>query len=42
VGVGYDWQLVGEVPAGPEDRRVDMVATETRLLRTHAPRDLRS
>jgi 5-formyltetrahydrofolate cyclo-ligase len=42
VGVGYDWQLVGEVPAGPEDRRVDMVATETRLLRTHAPRALRS
>ena len=38
VGVGYDWQLVGEVPAGPEDRRVDMVATEARLLRTHAPR----
>jgi 5-formyltetrahydrofolate cyclo-ligase len=40
VGVGYDWQLVGEVPAGPEDRRVDMVATETHLLRTHAPRGL--
>ena len=40
VGVGYDWQLVGEVPAGPEDRRVDMVATEARLLRTHAPRGL--
>jgi 5-formyltetrahydrofolate cyclo-ligase len=42
VGVGYDWQLVGEVPAGPEDRRVDMVATEARLLRTHAPRGLAS
>jgi 5-formyltetrahydrofolate cyclo-ligase len=41
VGVGYDWQLVGEVPAGPEDRRVDMVATDSRLLRTHAPADLR-
>jgi 5-formyltetrahydrofolate cyclo-ligase len=38
VGVGYDWQLVGEVPAGPEDRRVDMVATETHLLRIPAPR----
>jgi 5-formyltetrahydrofolate cyclo-ligase len=42
VGVGYDWQLVGEVPAGPEDRRVDMVATETRLLRTHAAKGLAS
>jgi 5-formyltetrahydrofolate cyclo-ligase len=42
VGVGYDWQLVGEVPDGPEDRRVDMVVTETKLLRTHAPGSRRS
>jgi 5-formyltetrahydrofolate cyclo-ligase len=34
VGVGYDFQLVDEVPADVEDGRVDMVATETRQLRT--------
>jgi 5-formyltetrahydrofolate cyclo-ligase len=34
VGVGYDFQLVDEVPAGVGDGRVDMVATEERLIRT--------
>ena len=36
VGVGYDFQLVDEVPAGVGDGRVDMVATEARLIRTRA------
>lgn len=36
VGVGYDWQLVDAVPAGEGDRRVDMVVTDLRLLRTGA------
>jgi 5-formyltetrahydrofolate cyclo-ligase len=41
VGVGYDFQLVDEVPAGVGDGRVDMVATEARLIRTRA-RELRA
>jgi 5-formyltetrahydrofolate cyclo-ligase len=36
VGVGYDFQLVDEVPAGEGDGRVDWVVTERRLLRTGA------
>jgi 5-formyltetrahydrofolate cyclo-ligase len=36
VGVGYDFQLVEEVPAGVGDGRVDMVATEARQIRTRA------
>jgi len=36
VGVGYDFQLVEEVPAGVGDGRVDMVATEARRIRTRA------
>ncbi len=37
VGVGYDFQLVDEVPAGEGDGRVDWVVTERRLLRVGAP-----
>jgi 5-formyltetrahydrofolate cyclo-ligase len=32
VGVGYDFQCVDEVPAGPLDRCVDWVVTERRVL----------
>jgi len=32
VGVCFDVQLYEQVPAGPEDRRMDMVVTETRLV----------
>lgn len=34
--VGYDFQVVGEVPAGEGDGRVDMVVTERRCVRTRA------
>jgi 5-formyltetrahydrofolate cyclo-ligase len=36
VGVGYDFQLVDEVPAGEGDARVDLVVSERRLLRVRA------
>jgi 5-formyltetrahydrofolate cyclo-ligase len=36
VGVGYDFQLVAEVPAGEGDERVDLVVTERELVRTGA------
>jgi 5-formyltetrahydrofolate cyclo-ligase len=32
VGVGYDFQCVDEVPAGPHDQPVDWVVTEGRVL----------
>jgi 5-formyltetrahydrofolate cyclo-ligase len=34
IGVGYDFQLVDEVPAGEGDGRVDWIVTERRLLRS--------
>jgi 5-formyltetrahydrofolate cyclo-ligase len=37
VGVGYAFQLLEEVPAGPQDRRVDVVVTEERLVRVLLP-----
>lgn len=36
VGVGYDFQLVEEVPAGEGDESVDLVVTERVLVRTGA------
>jgi 5-formyltetrahydrofolate cyclo-ligase len=37
VGVGYAFQLVDEVPAGPHDRRMDVVVTEEREVRVLLP-----
>jgi 5-formyltetrahydrofolate cyclo-ligase len=37
VGIGYAFQLVDEVPAGPHDRRIDVVVTEERLVRVLLP-----
>jgi 5-formyltetrahydrofolate cyclo-ligase len=37
VGVGYAFQLVDEVPAGPHDRRMDVVVTEERQVRVLLP-----
>jgi 5-formyltetrahydrofolate cyclo-ligase len=37
VGVGYAFQLLEEVPAGAQDRRMDAVITEARLVRVLLP-----
>lgn len=33
IGFAYDFQIVDRCPAGPEDRAVDAVVTETRVIR---------
>jgi 5-formyltetrahydrofolate cyclo-ligase len=33
-GLGFDFQLVDEVPSGPSDRSVDAVVTESEVVRT--------
>jgi len=33
-GVGYDFQLIGKVPAEPHDARVNFIVTPTRCVRT--------
>lgn len=33
VGVGYDWQLVDELPSEPHDQPVDMIVTPSRVVR---------
>jgi 5-formyltetrahydrofolate cyclo-ligase len=38
VGVGYAFQLVDEVPAGEGDERVDLVVTDSRLIRVEPAR----
>ena len=37
VGVGFAWQLIEEVPHGPDDRRVDAVLTEAGWHRVREP-----
>jgi len=32
IGFAYDFQIVDRCPAGPEDRAVDAVVTETRVI----------
>jgi len=32
IGFAYDFQIVAEVPAGPDDRGVDMVVTDARII----------
>jgi 5-formyltetrahydrofolate cyclo-ligase len=32
IGFAYDFQVVDRCPAGPEDRAVDAVVTETRVI----------
>jgi 5-formyltetrahydrofolate cyclo-ligase len=33
IGFAYDFQIVDRCPAGPDDRAVDVVVTETRVIR---------
>jgi 5-formyltetrahydrofolate cyclo-ligase len=33
IGAAFDCQVVGNVPTGPRDERMDAVVTETRCLR---------
>lgn len=40
VGLAYDLQLVPEVPAGPDDVPVDIVVTESRVVRVVVPHGL--
>ena len=35
-GVGYDFQLIGKIPAEPHDARVNFIVTPTRCVRTSA------
>lgn len=37
VALGYDWQLVDQVPQGPGDIRMEWIATPQRLHRAMAP-----
>jgi 5-formyltetrahydrofolate cyclo-ligase len=37
IGLAYDFQIVDECPAGPRDVPVDLVVTDTRVLRPLAP-----
>lgn len=37
VGLAFGFQLVDAVPAGPDDARVDAVATERRVVQARAP-----
>ena len=36
VAIGYDWQVVGQVPQDPGDIRMDWIATPQRLIRAKA------
>jgi len=33
IGLAYDFQIVARVPAGPEDRGVDLIVTDARIIR---------
>jgi 5-formyltetrahydrofolate cyclo-ligase len=39
IGVGFAFQVVEEVPAGPGDRRVDLVVTDTEVIDSREPPD---
>ena len=37
LAVAFDWQLIAEVPAMPDDVRVDWIVTDVRVLRAEQP-----
>jgi len=36
IGFAYDFQIVDRVPAGPDDRGVDVVVTDARVIQARA------
>jgi 5-formyltetrahydrofolate cyclo-ligase len=36
IGFAYEFQIVGDVPAGPDDMPVDLVVTDARVIRREA------